>query len=264
MPEGDFLARFRGQTQFGIARQVLPKVDHGFAVGRFYELAREALLLQDGHAFGGSQMGKAEVPHSHAVPTGNRFQPCVIILPDFQVVFPDRPLLGGFPILIAQKNRLPVHFQLAEQSDVGAAIVSQSVHAHAAAIPAVAQNNGQFVFARFQQLGHIVALHGQALAVIPGAGSQHKIAYPLPVQISGIQTMAGDVQACAAGRFCSEPSAQIGCGLLFFRVMMQFRVDPFCLPGGQSSVSDHPVKTSHGAVLYQPFLNGVSIQLNRL
>jgi hypothetical protein len=61
--------------------------------------------------------------------------------------------------------------------------------------------------------------------------------------------MAGDVQASIAGLIHRKPAAEIRRGLLGFRVMGQFRVDPFGLPGRQGGVPDQHFSTSPSAIL---------------
>ena len=259
MPDRDSLPGLCRYTQLRISRQVLSKVDDRFPIGCFDEPAGKALLLQNRNTCCRGQLVIAEIADSHSMPAVQFFHPGVIAFTHLQVVFPDGALLRGFPAFIAAQDGRAVRFQLTQQRQIIAIVIPQAVDANASPVPAVAQNNKQLIFTGFQQLGHIVALHHQPLFVIPGAWSQHKIAHPLSVQVSSIQAVAGNIQACAAGRFCGEPSAQIGSGLLLFRFMGQFRVDPFCLPGRHDSISDHPIKTSHGTVPCS-----ASIQLNRL
>ena len=249
VPKGDFLTRFSSNAQFRIACQVLPEINDRFSVGRFDDPAGKAFLLQDGHALGLCQIVKAEVPHSHTVPIGDLLHPGVIGFTDFQIIFTDGAGLTGLPGFITAQNDGSVQFQLAEQGQVIPVKIPQAVDAHIATIPAIAQDHEQLVFTGFQQFRYIIALHCQALAVIPGTGSQHKITHPLPIQESGVQAMAGDVQASIAGLIHRKPAAEIRRGLLGFRVMGQLRVDPFGPPNRQSGISDQHFSTSPSAIL---------------
>ena len=194
MPEGDGLPGFGVHTQLGVARQILAEVDHRLAVGGTDQLSLKALLLENGHALGGREIGIAEILYRHAVPAGDRLQPGVVGLTLLEVVFPRGPLLAGLPALVAAEDGFAVDLQLAEQGQIGAIIIPQAVDAHAAAVPAVAQGDGQLVFTGAQQSAHVIALHREALGIVPGAGGQHEIAHALPVQCRLIEAVAGDEQ----------------------------------------------------------------------
>ena len=184
------------------------------------------------------------------MPVGDLLHPGVIGLTDFQVILTDGAGLTCLPGLITAEYGAALHIDLTEQGEITAVIVVQAVDTYIAAIPAIAQDHEQFVLTGFQQLCHIKALHAKTPAVIPGAGGQHKISHPLPVQESSVQTMAGNIQAGPCQVSDGKTSAQIRRGLPRFSVMRQLRVDPSGLPDWQASISDHHISTSLAAILH--------------
>ena len=163
VPECQVLPGLRRHTQFGIAGEILPEVDHGLAVRRLEELSLKALLLDDRHALGGGELFVTKVPHGYTVPVADFLHAGVIALALLQVVLPCRPLLAGFPVFVAAEDRLSADLKLAQEGDVLAIEVVQPVDADAAAIPAVAERDSDLVFAGLQQRGDVIGLHRQAL-----------------------------------------------------------------------------------------------------
>ena len=250
VPQGDPAARSGSDTKLRVPSQVLAEVNNCLAAWRLEDPAGEALVLHNRHAFCWRKISKAKVPQRHAVPIGDLLHPGVIVFTDFQVILPDGTGLTGLPGLITAEYRASRHVDLTEQGKITAVIVVQAVNAYIAAIPAVAQDHEHLVLTGFQQLCHIKALHAKTPAVIPGAGGQHKISDPLPVQVSSVQAMAGNIQAGPCQVSDGKTSAQIRRGLPHFSVMRQLRVDPTGLPDRQACIPDHHISTSLEAILH--------------
>ena len=142
MPECNRLPGLRVNAQLGIAREILTKVDQRVAVWRGEELSHKTLLLQNGYALGRREVSVVKFAHGHTVPAADLFHPGVICFALLEIVFPRGSLLAGLPALIRAEDDLTVHLQLAEQGQIGAVVIAQTVDAHAAAIPAVAQRHG--------------------------------------------------------------------------------------------------------------------------
>ena len=73
------------------------------------------------------------------------------MLPLLQVIFPDRPVLAGFPFFVTAQERFSVSLQLAKQSNIIAVVIAQAVNANAAAIPAVTEGDSDFILPHMQK-----------------------------------------------------------------------------------------------------------------
>ena len=192
VPERELLTGLRPDADLRIAREILAEVDHPLAVRRGEKAAGKALLLQDRHALGRGKVFIAEVPHGHAVPAVDLLAPGVIGLALLQVIFAHRPALAGLPVLVAAQDRSAADLKLAEQGEIRAVIVAQPVDTDAAAVPAVAERDGDLVLPRAQERGDVIGLHRKTSGILAGARREDEVPDPAAVDRRLIQAVAGD------------------------------------------------------------------------
>ena len=207
----ELLPGMGGQLHFHITCHVLPKVQHGLAVGGAQQLARKGFLFPDGHGVhaGDGQGGWLGL---YAMPAGKLpFQPGIVHFALLQIILANRAALGGCHTAVRNADRLAVHFQLEQDSHFFPEQVTVAIHAGGAAVPAVAQCDEQLIFTVTDKRSHIVGLCAQMLVCGKAAGSKHHVADTLAVQPCCIQTLGGNVQPLALPRRGGEHFAQIAC-----------------------------------------------------
>ncbi len=133
------------QRKFHIPRQILTEVQHGTAVLRPKQRARKTLLLTDGRAHGLRQQPAVQLSHAHPVPARDLSSP-VTGLPLLHIILPDRAVGRSLPALVGSTDDFTLLLQLTEKSQPFPVEKPVSVHAAAAAIPAVPQHHQQLVF----------------------------------------------------------------------------------------------------------------------
>ena len=137
----DLLPGAGGQRHLHITGDILPKVQHGFAVGRLQQLAGECFVFQNRH---GVHTGDGQVVAvgAHAVPVGQvALEPCVIDLALLHIVLADRPALRCLHRAVRNADRLAVHLQLKQHAQRITEQVAVTVHAARAAVPAITESN---------------------------------------------------------------------------------------------------------------------------
>ena len=142
----DLLPCAGGQRHLHITGDILPKVQHGLAVGRLQQLAGEGFMFQNRHSIHAGD-GQVVAVGAHAVPAGQlAFEPCVIDLALLHIVLADRPALRCLHRAVRNADGLAVHLQLKQHAQRIAEQVAVTVNAACAAVPAVAKGNQQLVF----------------------------------------------------------------------------------------------------------------------
>ena len=206
----DLLPGTGGQRHLHITGDILPKVQHGFAVGRLQQLAGEGFVFQDRYGIhtGDGQIITIGV---HTVPAGQfAFAPCIVDLALLHIVLADRPALRCLHRVIRNADGLAVHLQLKQHAQRVPKQITVTVHAARAAVPAVTKGNQQLIFAVTQIFRYIVGLRRKVLVAGKAAGGQNHIPNALSVQPYRIQSLGGNVQPrCALGR--CEGFVQVRC-----------------------------------------------------
>ena len=166
----DLLPGAGGQRHLHIAGDILPKVQHGLAVGGAQQPARKGFLLPDGHGVHTGD-GQGVRLGLYAMPAGKLpFQPGIVHFALLQIVLADRTALGGLHVVIRNADRLAVHFQLEQDSHFFPEQVTVSIHAGGTAVPAVAQCDKQLIFTVTDKRSHIVGLCPKVLVCGKAAG----------------------------------------------------------------------------------------------
>ena len=166
----DFLPGVGGQLHLHIASHILPKVQHGLAVGGAQQPARKGFLLPDGHGVHAGD-GQGVRLGLDAMPAGKLpFQPGIVHFALLQIILANRAALGGFHVVIRNADRLAVHFQLEQDSHFFPEQVTVSIHAGGAAVPAIAQCDEQLIFTVTDKRSHIVGLCPKVLVCSKAAG----------------------------------------------------------------------------------------------
>ena len=206
----DLLPGAGGQRHLHIAGDILPKVQHGLAVGRLQQLAGEGFVFQNRHGIHTGD-GQVVAVGAHAVPAGQfALKSCIVDLALLHIVLTNGPALRCLHRAVRNADSLAVHLQLKQHAQRITEQITVAVHTARAAVPAVAKGNQQLVFAVVQQRGHIVGLRTKMLVPGKAAGSQNHITNAHAVQPCHIQSLCRDVQPCLAlGR--GENLAQVGC-----------------------------------------------------
>ena len=206
----DLLSGAGGQRHLHITGDILPKVQHGLAVGRLQQLAGECFVFQNRH---GVHTGDGQIitVGAHTVPAGQlALKPCVIDLALLHIVLADCPALRCLHRAVRNTDGFAVHLQLKQHTQRITEQVSVTVHAARAAVPAVTESNQKLILALVQQRGHIVGLRAKMLVPGKAAGSQNHITNAHAVQPCHIQSLGRDVQPCIAlGR--GENLAEVRC-----------------------------------------------------
>lgn len=111
------------------------------------------------------------------------------------------------------------------------------------AVPAIAKNRAQGVFARLEQVGHVVGLVARADVIIGPAGGQQRVSHPLTVQRGFVQPQRGDIEPGADRWFLQVKSfAQIRHGDSRARRTDQEGANPIGAPvGGLQQAHLEPV-----------------------
>ena len=155
-----------GQRHLHIAGDILPKVQHGLAVGRLQQLAGEGFMFQNRHGIHAGD-GQVVAVGAHAVPAGQvAFEPCVLL----HIVLADRPALRCLHRVIGNADRFAVHLQLKQHTQRITEQVAVTVNAACAAVPAVTKGNQQLVFTVAQISRYIVCLCRKVLVAGKAAG----------------------------------------------------------------------------------------------
>ena len=194
----DLLPCAGGQRHLHITGDILPKVQHGLAVGRLQQLAGEGFVFQNRH---GIHTGNRQViaVGAHTVPAGQfTFDPCIVDLALLHIVLANRPALRCLHRAIGNADRFAVHLQLKQHAQRITEQVAVTVHAARAAVPAITESNQKLILALVQQRGHIVGLRTKMFVPGKAAGSQHHITNAHAVQPCRVQSLGRDIQPCLA------------------------------------------------------------------
>ena len=146
MGQGNGLPGFRLQIQPHIPHQILSEIQHLFAFRRDDQLRRKDLLRQNRHRVHADQIVVSEILPLHAVVCHGLRPRRVILLPGHQVISTQRAVVAGFPGLIGNKHRLPVHFHLAEQRHIRPVDIFILIVSHGTPMPSVPQCNHDLIF----------------------------------------------------------------------------------------------------------------------
>ena len=166
----DLLPGAGDQRYLHITGDILPKVQHGLAVGRLQQLAGEGFMFQNRH---GVHTGDGQIitVSAHTVPAGQfALKPCVIDLALLHIVLADRPALRCLHRAVRNADSLAVHLQLKQHAQRITEQVAVTVNAACAAVPAVTKGNQQFVFTVMKILRCIVSLRRKVLIAGKAAG----------------------------------------------------------------------------------------------
>ena len=166
----DLLPGAGGQRHLHIAGDILPKIQHGLAVGRLQQLAGEGFVFQNRHGIHAGD-GQVVAVGAHAVPAGQfALKSCIVDLALLHIVLTNRPALRCLHRAIGNANGLAVHLQLKQHTQRITEQVAVTVHAARAAVPAVTKGNQQLVFTVTQILRYIVCLRCKVLVAGKAAG----------------------------------------------------------------------------------------------
>ena len=109
---------------------------------------------------------------------------------------------------------------------------------------------GDLILSPAEKLTHIIGLHGEALVVVPHAGSQDKVPHPRAVEPCLVEAVAGDVQDCVFRLLQRKGPAQHGSGLALRLLVGKLRIDPFGLPVGRHAIANQAhIRNSPSAIL---------------
>ena len=137
----DLLSSVGDQRYLHIPGKVLPKVQHGFAVGRLQQLAGECFVFQNRH---GIHTGNGQIitVGAHTVPAGQfALKSCIVDLALLHIVLTNRPALRCLHRVIGNADRFAVHLQLKQHAQGITEQITVAIHTARAAVPAITESD---------------------------------------------------------------------------------------------------------------------------
>ena len=137
----DLLSGVGDQRYLHITGNILPKVQHGFAVGRLQQLAGEGFVFQNRHGIH-TENGQVIAVGAHTVPAGQfALKSCIVDLALLHIVLTNRPALRCLHRVIGNADRLAVHLQLKQHAQGITEQITVAIHTARAAVPAITESN---------------------------------------------------------------------------------------------------------------------------
>ena len=211
--------------KFRIARDLLPEIEHRFALRRMqnsgrleaFVLCNDLTLLRDQPLFPAA-VRPAEAPVF-------RCDARIIRFAVVNIAEPDRAF-GPLPAFVGRIFPRAVRVGQMQCCQQTRAVRNRLINTgrNPSGEPALSERNGQFIFLA-QQRRQIIGLYLQARRIACPAGSQKEPSDPLPVQKRFVDAECGDFQFCcctgARGKMLSENRA-------YFADILRW-IDPACV-----------------------------------